>query len=407
MHIALVQDQIGGKAGGGGGVRLTLELGAGLARRGHRVTVVCHRQQESGSFSGAFDDLDVRAVRQGVHEASGGGGALARHYWLDLPKVARLIPRDVDVVNAHDWPALRAGRIAARRLRVPLVWTRNNDVTWERAIDPRRTIAGDTRRSRRLLRVAIGWPDLVDARRADAIVVLAGNQVELVRRSYRREATIVPVGPAEQFFEASDGRAVRRDLGIDERKLLVLGAGTLVPHRRFEILIEAMEMLRDEPSIQALIVGSDHVDPAYADRLAELIERKRLGERVLLPRRSISDPQMRDSYAAADVFVLLSQRFAWGLAPLEAIATGTPVIITPGAGVHEILAGREGVHVIPGEDPAALAAAIRGFIHGDGRDGTESTRAWLHAEHSIDRYAERMEAIYLSVVGRASRAGAD
>ena len=197
--------------------------------------------------------------------------------------------------------------------------------------------------------------------------------------------------------------AVRTELGIDERTFVVLGSGTLVPHRRFEVLIEAMEMLRDEPSIQALIVGSDHVDPAYADRLAELIERKRLGDRVLLPRRSISDAEMRASYAAADVFVLLSQRFAWGLAPLEAIAAGTPVIISPGAGVHEILADRGGVEVIPGEDATALAAAIRGFSRGEGRDGIESTRAWLRSEHSIDRYAERMEAIYRSVVDGGER----
>src|SRR4051812_10540496 len=178
LHIALVQDKIGGKAGGGGGVRLTLELGAGLARRGHRVTVACHEQDISDAFSGPFDELEVRAVRQREQGASGGRGALARHYWLDLPKVARLVPTDVDVVNAHDWPALRAGRIAARRLKVPLVWTRNNEVTWERAIDPRRTIVGDTRWSRRLMRAALGWPDLFDARRADAIIVLSGNQVE-------------------------------------------------------------------------------------------------------------------------------------------------------------------------------------------------------------------------------------
>ena len=43
------------------------------------------------------------------------------------------MPSDADVVNAHDWPALRAGRIAARRLNVPLVWTRNNEVTAAKA----------------------------------------------------------------------------------------------------------------------------------------------------------------------------------------------------------------------------------------------------------------------------------
>ena len=121
---------------------------------------------------------------------------------------------------------------------------------------------------------------------------------------------------------------------------LVVGSGILVTHRHFEVLIEAMALLEDDPSIHALIVGSDHVDPGYADRLSALIAERGLGERVTMPRRSVSDAEMKDTLVAADVFVILSQRYAWGLAPLEAIASGTPVILTPGAGVYDILAGR-------------------------------------------------------------------
>ena len=54
----------------------------------------------------------------------------------------------------------------------------------------------------------------------------------------------------------------------------------------------------------------------------------------------VPDAELKDTYAAADAFVILSERYAWGLAPLEALASGTPVILTPGAGVYEILAGR-------------------------------------------------------------------
>ncbi len=52
------------------------------------------------------------------------------------------------------------------------------------------------------------------------------------------------------------------------------------------------------------------------------------------------------------MFVILSQRYAWGLAPLEALASGTPVILTPGAGVYDVLAGRPGVQVVPARGPA-------------------------------------------------------
>ena len=99
---------------------------------------------------------------------------------------------------------------------------------------------------------------------------------------------------------------------------------------------DAMSLLADDPSIHALIAGSDHVDPAYADRLAAQITARDLAARVTLRRGSLSDAELKDTYAAADVFVIQSERYAWGLAPLEAIASGTPVILTPGAGVHDV-----------------------------------------------------------------------
>jgi len=102
------------------------------------------------------------------------------------------------------------------------------------------------------------------------------------------------------------------------------------------------------------------------------------------------------------VFVILSERYAWGLAPLEAIASGTPVILTPGAGVYDILAGRAGVQAVPPQDPRATAEAIRRWRSGEGREGLESTRAWLRDEYALDAYVARMEQIFIEVAGAGS-----
>ncbi|MCW3018513.1 MAG: glycosyl transferase group 1 [Solirubrobacterales bacterium] len=403
MHIALVNNHVGGKAGGGGGVRLMLELGAGLVGRGHRVTVACHDFLAGGEFSYAADRLEIRSVRRGAFELPAGSGALARRFWLDMPKVARLVPADVDVVNAHDWLGLRPGRIAAGRLSVPLVWTRNNESLWERAVVPQMTITGKSSPLRRAIVAATTWPDLLDARRAGAIAVLSAQQVEMVRRSYRKDALIVPVGPPTHFFDPPERSAARARLGIADDVFLVVGMGTLVEHRRFEDLVEAMSLLGDDTSIHALIAGSDHEDPAYGDRLAAQITARDLAARVTLPRRSLSDAELKDTYAAADVFVILTQRYAWGLAPLEALASGTPVILTPGAGVYDVLAGRPGVQVIPAEDPRATADAIRRWRSGEGRTGLETTRAWLRKDFALDSYVARMEQIYETAVDASPR----
>ncbi|HWY89334.1 MAG TPA: glycosyltransferase family 4 protein [Solirubrobacteraceae bacterium] len=398
MHIALVNHHVGGKAGGGGGVRLMLELGAGLVERGHRVTVACYDFLAGSEFSYAADKLEIRSVRQGPFELPAGNRALARRFWLDMPKVAKLVPHDADVVNAHDWLALRPGRIAAGRLPVPLVWTRNNESLWERAIVPQMSITGERSFPRRAVQAALTWPDLLDARRARAIAVLSAQQVEMVRRSYRKDALIVPVGPPAHFFDPPDRAQARARLGIPDDVFLVVGMGTLVEHRHFEDLIEATSLLAGDPHLHTLIAGSDHEDPACGDRLAAQIAAGDLAARVTLPRASLSDAELKDTYAAADVFVILSQRYAWGLAPLEALASGTPVILTPGAGVYDILAGRPGVQVVAPRDPQALAQAIRRWRSGEGREGLESTRMWLREEYALDTYVTRMEQVYEDVV---------
>ncbi len=376
-----------------------LELGAGLERRGHRVTVACHDYLPGSEFSYLSEQLEIRSVRRGPFEVPAGNRELARHYWRDMPKVARLVPGDAEVVNAHEWYALRPGRIAAGRVNAPLVWTRNDESLWERAIVPEQTITGPRPPLRRLIQAALTWPDLLDARRAAAIVVLSSQQVGMVRRSYHRDAIVAPVGPPAHFFAPPDRAAARRRLGVPDDAFLVVGSGILVAHRRFEDLIEALALLRDDPHIHGLISGSDHVDPGYADHLEALLRERDMTGRVRLPRRSVSDEELKDIYAAADAFVILSQRYAWGLAPLEAIASGTPVILTPGAGVYEILAGRPGVESVPYEEPGATAEAIRRLRAFD-RAELEPTRTWLKDEFALERYVERMERIYLDVVER-------
>jgi glycosyltransferase involved in cell wall biosynthesis len=398
LKIALINHHVGGESGGGGGVRLMLELAHGLATRGHRVTVAVHDYVPGGEFQYATDGVEIRSLRDGVVDWSTGRTAIVRNYWLEMPKVARLVPSDSDVINSHDWLGLRPGRIAANRLRAPLVWTRNDEAPWERALVPDGTIYGDPRIAKRALYAVTGWPDLRDARRADQIVVLSKRQVEVVRRSYRMSSVVLPFGPPPQFFDPPDRTAARKRQGIPDGVFQVVAFGMLVNHRRFEHLIEAMAHLSDDPSIHALIGGSDHVDPGYADFLQARIAELGLTARVHLPRRTLSEPEMKDMYAAADLFTILNRRYAWGLAPLEALASGTPTLVSEGAQVADVLAGRPGVEVEPMEDPMATAAAIRRWRGGAGRIGIEETRSWLREELSLDAYITRMEAIYASAI---------
>jgi D-inositol-3-phosphate glycosyltransferase len=401
MKIALVHDHVGGQAGGGGGVRQMLELALALRTLGHEAIIACHDFIPGTEYGNASREVEVRCVREGVVEPFTRRMAEMRRLWIGMPKVARLVPADVDIVNAHETLALRAGRIAAARTGAPLVWTRNDETVYERAVIPDETIFGSRSLPARLVRSLAGVSYRRDARRAQAIVVLDSRNARMVERAYGRKASIVRSGPAERFFSPPERGQARRRLGVSNEVFLAVGVGILYPHRRFEDLIEAIALLPGDADVRACIIGSDHADPAYADRLERLIDERGLRERVELRRQSVSDDYLQQAYAGADVFVFPNQRQTWGLAPLEALAAGTPAIVSSGAGVHEAIEGQAGVAVVPPAAPGAIADALLA-IKSRGRDGVDRTAAWIREEFSNLRYAERMAELYRPAASRAS-----
>lgn len=386
-NVALLLDTVGDRRGNAGNVRLLIELASGLRELGHGVSIVAHDHDPEGNVEGIAAGVDVRAVHVGEHSPARSKQELLVRYWLAMRRMADRVPADTDVVNAHDWPSLRAGALASRRLGIPLIWTRNDASPWEQGTDPGR-VAHPLSGAARLGATALGLFDFRDGRHASEIVVLSEFDAGMVRTAYRRPARVLRIGCAEQFFDAVDRAEARTRFGVDDGDFLVLAVALLVPHRRFEDLIDAIAQLND-PSVRCRIVGSDHHDPSYADMLEARIRSHRLSEQVQLHRRAVSEVELRQLYSAADVYVFPPVRQSYGQAPLEAIASGTPVIVSSGAGVHEILAGRAGVHVVDPCAPDQIAAAIRDERQ-QPRDRVQTTRAWLRDELSNARYVAVM-----------------
>src|SRR3954447_23055699 len=158
MKVALVFNAVGGKAGGGGGARQMLELGAALRRQGHEVVVVCHDYEAGGDFEPP-EGIEILAVRRGPVGPIVGARNQIERVWRGMKAVSKIVPSDVDVINAHEWPALHAGALASKRIGAPLVWTRNDEGYYETALMPDEVIVRPQRQRTRLLLAAIGAAD--------------------------------------------------------------------------------------------------------------------------------------------------------------------------------------------------------------------------------------------------------
>ena len=114
------------------------------------------------------------------------------------------------------------------------------------------------------------------------------------------------------------------------------------------------------------MVGSPHAASEHAEGLAASIGEHGVEELVTLHRHGVSDDELRELHDD-DAYVFPNERQTWGLAPLEALAGGTPVVLSTGAGVHEVLQDRPGVWTVPPRDPPAIAGALRQVFAGSSR----------------------------------------
>ncbi|MFD7440095.1 glycosyltransferase family 4 protein [Streptomyces sp. NPDC059909] len=159
----------------------------------------------------------------------------------------------------------------------------------------------------------------------------------------------------------------------------LLCVASVTPRKGQDRLVPALAEVADLPW-SCVCVGALGQDPGYVARLRELIEKLGLGDRVELagPR---SGDELDASYAAADLLVLTSYAETYGMAVTEALARGIPVLATAVGGVPEAVGQAPDDSVpgvlVPPQDPAALAPALRHWLGdpGERRRSRQAARA--------------------------------
>ncbi|MFM9445844.1 glycosyltransferase family 4 protein [Streptomyces acidiscabies] len=138
----------------------------------------------------------------------------------------------------------------------------------------------------------------------------------------------------------------------------------VTPRKGQHRLVEALAAVTDLPWSCDLVGGVDQ-DPEYVAHLRELIARHGLQDRLHLVGAK-TGAALDASYACADLMVLTSYAETYGMAVTEALARGIPVLATDVGGVPEAVGrapdgGVPGI-LVPPENPAALAAELRGWF---------------------------------------------
>lgn len=151
-----------------------------------------------------------------------------------------------------------------------------------------------------------------------------------------------------------DRATMRRELGLDEQTFTLLVLAVLTKRKGVDVLLRALHRLRSTPSLARLqlLVGGDGEESANLQALARELSLES-NVRFLGRRKDAGDLLL-----ACDVFVLPSRAEGLGVAALEALGAGRPVIASRVGGLGEMVVDGQCGLLVPAEDEAALAAAI-------------------------------------------------
>ena len=166
--------------------------------------------------------------------------------------------------------------------------------------------------------------------------------------------------------------------------LRLVAVGRLDPVKGHDVLLEA---LREVPGVVLTVLGEGGQRAALEQAVAEL----GLADRVQLPGWS---EDVAGELAGSDALVLPSRSEGWPLTVVEAMLAGLPVVATPVGSVPEAVQdGRTGL-LVPKDDPAGLATALR-RLRDDralaarlGRAGREVAAAGMTAPRMADRWLD-------------------
>lgn len=357
MRIDLVSEHasplaaIGGVDAGGQNVHVAA-LAAGLAQRGHAVTVHTRRDDES---------LPERVVLQDgydvVHVPAGPPRELPKDDLLrHMPEFATHLRRSwaahaPDLVHAHFWMSGLASVAAAGEIPVLQTFHALGSVKRRHQGDADTSPPNRIELESSLCRTV-----------AHVVATCTDEVFELRRLGLTTDrVSIVPCGVDTEEF-TPDGPVAPRN---DRSRLLVLGR--LVERKGQD---DAVRALRAVPDAELVVVGGPAADEVDADpevrRLRAIAAEAGVADRLVFA-GSVARADVPAWVRSADVVLAVPWYEPFGITPLEAMACGRPVVATAVGGLQDSVVDGVTGDLVPPRDPERLGEVLAALLADDAR----------------------------------------
>jgi len=347
-----------GAADTGGQVVYVIELSKKLAQLGFEVDIWTRRFEDQ-------PEIDVINERVRVIRVPCGGlkfldkEYLVRHLGEWSEHALRFIKKHqlkYQFFNSHYWDAGFATQRLAEALDVPHVHTPHSLGLWKKQL-----MEKDYPDDAAQFELKYNFTQRINEetllyQNCDEVIATTPPQVDMITTDYgapAEQVRMIPPGYDDnRFFPvgASSRKAIRQRLGFEGK--VVLAIGRLARNKGYDLLIDAFTLAasRLPDATLYLAVGGTQLNPAeqkILDDLKAQVPTLGLTERVKFG-GFVADTELADYYRAADVFVLSSRYEPFGMTAIEAMACGTPTVVTTHGGLYRAVTfGRHALYADP------------------------------------------------------------
>jgi mannosylfructose-phosphate synthase len=342
----------------GGQVVYVIELSKKLAQLGFEVDIWTRRFEEQPEFDIVTDRVRV------IRIPCGGNEFIPKEYLYEhIPEwntnALRYIEKyglKYSFINSHYWDAGLAGQYLSEVLNIPHVHTPHSLGLWKQR-QMENDYPGDSVKFEKQYNFSRRVTDERELY-SDCTLVVATTppQLDFIIQDYGvppEKIRMVPPGYDDnRFYPVGEASrvAIRNRLGFNGE--VVLALGRLARNKGYDLLIEAFSLVaqRHPTAVLHLAVGGEGTSELEQTIHAELRE---IAAKSFAPDRIkfdsfISEENLPDFYRAADVFVLSSRYEPFGMTAIEAMASGTPTVVTVHGGLYRALTfGRHALFADP------------------------------------------------------------
>ncbi len=350
-----------------------------LAHRGHNVFIFAQEQVD-------YVDKDPFIFRY---------SSLSLPYGVDIPAaipispfIDRLIPAiKLDVIHTHH-PFLLGNTAAtkAQELNLPLIFTFHTQYReYTHYVPfPMETIQNFLKSTvDRLLQ------DFM--RRCQHIIIPSESMRETLVNHYglKNNFTVIPTGVDLEAYRNASGEKIRKKRRW-EKDIVMISIGRLAPEKNWPTLLHAAALvIKDIPQFRFVLIGDGPDRKSLEDLAKELGIQKRVTFTGSLP-----FAETPSYMKAANLFGFASITETQGLATLEAMAAGLPVVAVNASGTRDILKhGQQGYLVE--NDANALASAIKRLLSNPERMQKFAQAAYKKAQSfNIQKLTDKLLDVY-------------